>query len=138
MEAKKAEFLTELDAELIPGSDRVWKLEAPLIYWSVLLQRKIEVPAGFYTDYASVPRIPVIWLFWGGRAHREAALHDYLFRIDSDPVVSFTEANSIFLEAMQARGKSPGVRWPMYAGVSVGAYGYFHKLTVADRLLNER
>jgi hypothetical protein len=138
MVPKKAQFLTELDTALVPDSDRVWQFKAPLGYYSAILQREIWIPTGFFSDFASVPRVPIVYMFWGGRAHREAGLHDYLFRIDADPVVSFTEANRIFLEAMEARAKSLGVRWPMYAGVSIGAYSYFHKRTVADQLLNER
>jgi hypothetical protein len=137
MDKRKSEFLTELKAELIPGSDTVWELKAPLTYYSARLQREIVVPNGFRTDYASVPRVPIIWLFWGGRAHREAVLHDYLYRIDSEPVVSFMTANLLFLEAMAARNKSLGVRYPMFAGVCIGAYLCFHKKLVADQLTEE-
>jgi len=130
-----AEFLTELDARLKHGSDTVWVLRpsSPLIYESDILGR-IEVPEGFETDLASVPRVPIIYAMWGSRAHREAVLHDYLFRIDSRPLATFSQANGVFLEAMEIRGKSWYVRYPMWWGVWIGSYGCFHQRLVGDSL----
>ncbi|MFH2076618.1 MAG: DUF1353 domain-containing protein, partial [Pseudomonadota bacterium] len=64
-----SKFLTELDARLVKD-DRIWKLDSPLIYESDLLGL-IEVPEGFETDLASVPRVPFVYMLWGGKAHRE-------------------------------------------------------------------
>ena len=131
----QSEFLTELDCYLKPGrGDKIWVLDEPLIYYSNILQRKIEVPGTFETDLSSVPRIPIVFCFWGGKSHREGVLHDYLFRRDSDPVVSFWMANSIFKEAMHCRKKSMFIRYGMYAGVVVGGYPSYHKKDVYDKL----
>ena len=116
------------------GSDEIYILNEPLIYRSDYLKRFIVVPAEFNTDLASVPRVPFIFLLWGGRAHREAIIHDLLFRIDSVPNVSFFAANWVFLEAMKSRGKPYYIRHPMYAGVCIGAYPHYHKKGVADKL----
>lgn len=127
-----AHFITELKTRDI--SDKVAELLSPLVYFSEKLNQIIIIPAGFQTDYASVPRVPIVYLFWGGRAHREAVLHDYLYRIDSTPKVSFSEANAVFLEAMEARNKKMGVRFPMYWGVCIGGRGSYHKKKVNDVL----
>ena len=128
-----ARFETELFIGLRHDSDGVYVLNEPLIYTSDLFG-KIVVPAGFNTDFASVPRVPVVYLAWGDRAHREAVIHDYLYRIDSEPVASFSDANRIFLEAMNARSKPWHIRYPMYAGVVIGGYLSYHKRRVLDVL----
>ena len=127
-------FLTELDCSLKPGSDRIWALNRPLIYYSSLLDEIITVPASFETDLSSVPRVPLIFWLWGNRAHREGVLHDYLFRKDSVPAVPFETANRIFLESQKSRKKSVFVRYPMYWGVVVGARSAYHKKCVFDKL----
>ncbi|MEN6420315.1 MAG: DUF1353 domain-containing protein [Smithella sp.] len=126
-------FLTELDARLKPNSDSVWLIDKPLIYESDIVG-PIEVPAGFETDFASVPRIPLFYTLFGDRAHREAVLHDYLFRVDSIPQATFMQANRAFLEAMEVRGKSFFVRYPMFLGVCAGGYFSFHKKNVNDKI----
>ncbi|MDD5774369.1 MAG: DUF1353 domain-containing protein [Candidatus Omnitrophica bacterium] len=127
-----AEFLTELDGRLI-DDDKVWMLLSPLVYESDILGL-IDVPAGFQTDFSSVPRLPLIYRLYGDRAHREAVLHDYLYRIDSVPQASFTQANMVFLEAMQARGKPVYVKYPMFWGVCLGGRCSYHKKNVSDKL----
>ncbi|MBI4621056.1 MAG: DUF1353 domain-containing protein [Desulfobacterales bacterium] len=124
----KARFLTQLNLENI--DDNLWKLISPLRYRSALLNKIVEVPAGFETDLASVPRVPIAYWFWGGRVHREAVLHDYLYRIDSTPVVSFSVANRVFLEAANARKKAILIRYPMFWGVVLGGYFSYHKKKV--------
>ena len=65
-------FLGELYVELKPGrDDEIWVLTKSLSYYSKVLQRWIQIPPGFETDLSSVPRIPFVFWFWGGRAHRE-------------------------------------------------------------------
>ena len=127
-----SQFITELDIRL--KDENIWVLEKPLLYYSSLLDRAIAVPEGFENDLASVPRLPFIFWFWGGRTHREAVIHDYLYRIDSKPVVSFWMANRIFLEAAKLRGKPRYIRWPMYWGVCLGGYPHYHKRFVGDKL----
>lgn len=132
MAMKKATFITELDVRLVDG-DNVWMLESPLIYYSPLVGR-IMVPSGFMTDFASVPRLPIAYALFGGKAHREGVIHDYLFRKDAVPEVSFSKANKVFYEAMEARNKPFYIRWPMYLAVCMFSYPCFHKRAVGDRL----
>ena len=125
-------FLTDLDTRM--RGERIHILLSPLVYHSGLLNRSIIIPAGFETDLASVPRLPIIYALWGDRAHREAVLHDYLYRIDSDPVVSKDVVDKVFLEAMQSRGAAWWIRYPMYYGVCAGGIGSYHKRRVTSSI----
>ncbi len=115
-------FVSELHVELKPDSDGTWILTMDLVYRSKSLGAEITVPAGFETDFASVPRIPIIYGAWGDRAHREAVLHDYLYRKNALPALSFNKCNSVFLEAMESRGVPWYIRYPMYFGVCIGGH----------------
>jgi hypothetical protein len=117
-------------------TDKVLIVLAPLGYQSELVGY-IEVPAGFETDLASVPRVPIAYTAWGGRASAEAVIHDYLYRADSVPSVTLEQANDVFFEAMGARGVSPWVRYPMFWGVTLGGKKHFHARQVEDSL-NEK
>jgi hypothetical protein len=128
-----AEFCTDLKCNLI-NNDSVWCLDQPLVFISDLVG-KITVPKNFQTDFASVPRIPIAYEFFGDRAHREAVVHDYLYRIDSIPLVTFSQANKVFLEAMKVRGKSFFVRYSMYLGVVLGGCTSYHKKKVMDKIV---
>lgn len=129
---KSPAFLTDLDVRL-KDDDTVWVVNSPLEYYSPLVGL-ISVPAGFETDFASVPRVPVAFWFYGNRAHREGVIHDYLFRSDSVPSVRFNIANEVFLEAMECRKKPWYVRYPMYSAVCAFSYPCFHKRKVGDKL----
>ena len=126
-------FQTELVIRAKAGSDSVWILDEPLIYYSKTAGR-IEVPPGFETDLASTPRVPVIYGLWGDRVHREAVLHDYNYRSDSIPIVSRDQADDVFLEAMESRGVTWWIRYPMYLGVRCGGGGSYHQRLVGASL----
>lgn len=118
-------FLNEMIIESV-GNNR-FRLQKALKFKSEKFKMEIEVPEGFITDLASVPRIPIVFMLWGNRVHRESVLHDYLYRIDCVPRVYFNTANKIFMEAMKSRGVPAWIRWPMYIGVcAVG--GCFFRL----------
>ena len=101
--------------------------------------KTVTIPAGFETDLASVPRIPIAYLLWGDRAHREAVLHDYLYRIGSiihngekDCPVEKEEADWMFREAMIGQGVSYFIYHPMYLGVRSCGGSSFHRMKVMD------
>jgi len=124
-----SKFITPLDAPLRDDSDEIYVLRSRLVYMSDIAGM-IIVPAGFQTDLASVPRLPFTYAFFGGRAHREAVLHDYLYRTDSNPNVSFMDANRVFFEAMATRGKPAYISYPMFWGVCAGGLPSYHKREV--------
>lgn len=127
-----ARFLNDLDIRL-KGGDSVWVLDTPLNYESDLLGL-IIVPAEFETDLASVPRVPFVYEYFGNRAHREAVIHDYLYRIDSVPQATYSQANDVFFEAMKCRDKGVVVRYGMWWGVVLGGWTAYHKKRVFDGL----
>jgi len=76
----------------------------------------ITVPAGFATDLASVPRLPVVhWLF-AGRARRSAIVHDWLY----EQRYPRQWADAVFRAAMQTEQVGFFHRWAMWAGVRIG------------------
>jgi hypothetical protein len=128
-----AEFLKGLVISLREDSDTIYVLGDNLIYESDIVGR-VVVPKGFQTDFASVPRVPIAYMLFGDRAHREAVLHDYLYRIDSQPQATYSQANNVFFEAMKLRGKGFFVRYGMYWGVVLGGWTAYHKKKVSDKL----
>jgi len=72
------------------------------------------VPAGFVTDFASVPRL-VTWLLPRYGAYTRAAiLHDHLWERDD---VTKADADGLFRRAMRELGVSAPRRWMMWAAV---------------------
>ena len=76
------------------------------------------VPAGFVTDFASVPRV-LIWLIPRYGDYTQAAvLHDWLVR---ERVVSRSDADGLFRRAMRELGVSRLRRWLMWAAVRLAS-----------------
>lgn len=81
----------------------------------------IAVPAGFVTDFASVP-----CGFWNfepplGEAGRAAVVHDYLYLSEGlEGRYSRAEADAIFREALADLGVPPWKRSLLWAAVRVG------------------
>lgn len=100
------QFLTTLKVERV-GED--WMLLDVLRYRSEVVAHIIEVPKGFLTDFASVPRIPIAYWLTGDTAHAPSVVHDYLYR---NRIGKRSKADAIFYEAMIADGEA---RWRAYA-----------------------
>lgn len=118
-----SKFLSKL--YLVDAEDKDtgnWYLYAPLIYESDKAGRIITVPAGFPTDLASTPRIPIIYEVVGNIAVRAAVVHDYLYTSGRE---SRAVADAVFLEACQVTGVSWFRRWAMWAGVRVGGASHY-------------
>lgn len=121
------------------GGRAVWRLDKPLCFF-LHGSRTITVPAGFETDLASVPRLPIIYGIWGDRAHREAVLHDYCYRrysIVRGPGEKFSEiaredADWYFRLAMISRGQPCYIYQPMYWAVRLAGGSSYHQLQVND------
>jgi len=111
----------------LPGSLTVrrvdadrWALVDALVYQG--RRDRFVVPAGFRTDFASVPRV-VTWLVPRFGAYTLAAiLHDWLCTegIRSGAVTS-RQADGIFRRVMRESGVPVLRRWLMWAGVRWGA-----------------
>jgi hypothetical protein len=72
-------FITPLISEYI--KDDTWYLHEPLVFRSktLLPGKTFIMPAGFYTDFASVPKIFRNIISKYGRHAKSAVLHDYLY-----------------------------------------------------------
>lgn len=75
----------------------------------------IGVPAGFITDFASIPEFLWNILPPTGKYGKAAVVHDYLYR--TPEAASKEIADAIFLEAMKALGVGWFTRYAMYWGV---------------------
>lgn len=143
-----AEFKSSLSCTQI--TDKVWRINLPLIYQSDLIKEEIVVPSGFCCDFESVPRLPIVYMCLGHTSFRGGAVHDYLYRSDCSPCVTRAQADAIYREisvisAVQyllAEGKEPTAiqmariysqAWSKWLGVRIGGAGSYHKKTVAWR-----
>jgi len=131
----KAGFLNTLQTEELGEIDGkiIYRLLNDLVY-QCENDHLIIIPTGFQTDLASVPRVPIIYMAWGDRAHREAVLHDYLYRTNSVPLVTRAEADGYFKQAMISRDQPWYIYHPMYAGVRLFGVASYHKRGVSDNL----
>lgn len=119
-----SQFLTALRSELVDEFEGIYELTAPLVYESDLLGRRVEVPAGFRTDLASVPRMVGAYLLFGGKAPRAAVVHDFLY--SGGLLVSRDTADEVFREALRATGYSWLTVQAMYRGVRWGGASRFN------------
>lgn len=120
-------FLTPLIAEKIGEPNALgrakWRLKETLRFDSDYLDEVIEVPAGFETDYASVPRLPVAYWLTGDTAHAAATVHDYMVQHRTTNSAEWRDAARVFAEAMRAEQVAPWRRSAMY-WIVVGADPY--------------
>jgi hypothetical protein len=105
-------FATTLQVEHVSG--KWWRLTSDLVYQSALINAVITAPAGFVTDFASVPRLPLAYWLFGSRANAPAVIHDRFYRWGD---VSRHTADKIFNEAMKSTGSWAITRWPMTGAV---------------------
>lgn len=94
-----------------------WKLQQPLVYYSDYLGRTVVVPAGFFTDLASVPwfarwAVPVST----GKNRKAAVVHDYLCHpyIQAEYGINQQQADRVFREALDVCAVNPvgaGIMW---------------------------
>jgi hypothetical protein len=97
-----------------------WSLVDELVYRGS--RQRLVVPAGFRTDFATVPRV-VTWLVPRFGAYTLAAvLHDFLCTEGiRSGAVSAREADGIFRRVMRESGVPVLRRWLMWTGVRWGA-----------------
>ena len=110
------------------GDCRIFRLTASFRYHSSV--GTIQIPKGFYTDGASVPKI-----FWNifspwGSYFSAALVHDFLYSKDSNeifPVAGRKEADLIFKEAMFNAGVGWITRETVYRAVRLGGWASYKK-----------
>lgn len=120
-------FLSKLDVEQVTdvgesGRGR-WELMNPL-YYLADSGTTYTVPAGFVTDFASVPRVPIAFWLMGDRANEAATLHDYLYS-KPHPVPDRKTADLLLKEASLSQGCPSWVAWALYLGVRIGGASHW-------------
>lgn len=87
----------------------------------------IDVPEGFETDFASVPR--GLWNIFppDGLYTQAAVLHDYLYHQRGNHTRTRKECDGIFLEAMGVLGTPWWKRHLMYRAVRLFGGAYWNK-----------
>lgn len=131
-------FITELDIRDIDGTQ--WKVLAPLIYetesdvFGQDASTQLCVPAGFITDFASIPRV-----FWRilpptGKYNKAAVVHDYLY---STQMVTQKLADLIFYEAMGVLDVPKWKRATMYRALRMFGWVAWNNHKKEKEALNE-
>ncbi len=105
--------VTEISDSVFAVSDHAFR------YRSDADGRTFTVPTGFFTDFASVPRIGIIYAMLGDTAHEPAVIHDWIYY---GAFVPRQDADSILFEAMGVIGLPWWKRWPIYMGVRAGGW----------------
>lgn len=129
----------------------LWRVLEPLLYWSPSLQCWLLVPVGFVTNYASVPRLPIIYAWCGDRVYEPPGLHDlgYTLRaflvatLDEHMQVLSTElrpvtraqVDEVFLESLllQPDAVDEATAHAMHLGVRIGGESSWRAETTVDQ-----
>jgi len=138
----KTQVRGTIKIERIPGC-RLVRTIAPFPFYSAILARWSEIPTGFIYDEESVPVLR-------GTNPEAGAIHDYLCRSDSDPVVDKLTAALVYREFIayynsiepQQTNKIKAYLNSVYDYIKmrikpnavIVAPGYFHKLPVMATL----
>jgi hypothetical protein len=103
-------------------SDTLWQLTKPVAYQG--RSDLFEVPAGFVTDFASVPRF-VTWLVpITGRYTEGSILHDWFCVTGIETgAISAVDADGVFRRVMWEEGVPWLLRWLIWLGIRWGAAG---------------
>lgn len=110
-------YIGELDKK-----KTVWEIQESFVYYTNLGDI-IEVPVGFVTDFASVPKI--LWNIFPptGKYIKAAVIHDYLTslkgQLPNGKIYSKKEVDAIFLEAMTVLKVSKVTRYIVWRAVSL-------------------
>jgi hypothetical protein len=100
------------------GAER-FHVSNPLVFYSALLGRRIVVPIGFETDFASIPWFLQSLIQVNGPHIHAAVLHDFLCEYKSAFGIKQQQADQVFLEAMECLNVRVIQRRAMYRMVRV-------------------
>lgn len=142
-------------ADLDGGGRAIWELLDDLYFYSASMGCWLMVPAGFRTNYASVPRLPFVYMWYGDRCFEEPALHDFAYTVHGIYVVDCSmvrgerfflrehaklvpltrkQADDLFREALLLNPASPdGMDHTMHAGVRLGGGSSWEDETNIDQ-----
>lgn len=120
-------FVGEVVVSPITPEGRNWRLIESFEYEGKI--DRFTVPAGFTTDFASVPRVFVWLLPRYGRWTQAAILHDYLWSLARKGEISKFDADGIFNRALRELDVAFLRRWIMWTAVrwAAGRSTWFEK-----------
>lgn len=124
-----AAFLTPTTVTVLRGQFRegrqLFRLYEPVRYYSAILGGVVEVPAGYVTDFSSVPRVLFAYLIAGGTAYEAAVIHDWLYTVQAfnGKSIERSVADDVFSEAIKASEDTKAPSWLMWLAVRVGGRG---------------
>lgn len=122
-------FINDLDVRLVRDpvegqtSRSLWKTISIFGYASPVAKQIIIVPRDFVTDFASVPRLPLVWEKFGGKFHRSALVHDYLYQ---SGVLPRRTADQVLREAAMTEGLCKEDADAVYAAVRLAGGPNYH------------
>jgi len=111
----KNSFLTPLIVEVLPTGKR-FRLHFAFTYLWKPDTIPFRLPAGFETDFASIPRFFRIIIPKLGRWNKAAVIHDYIYQSSVIQLMR-SDADIIFLDAMTDLGVAKWKRYVMYWAV---------------------
>lgn len=115
---KQVQFLTALNLTVL--MDNSFRLVSD--FYVSINDVEIVIPEGFETDLASVPRLPIVYFAVGGRGHKAAVLHDWLY---STVMFSRLLCDQYFYHGLRESGVNYFYAKAMYLGVRVGGGAYY-------------
>jgi len=119
-----SKFLDPLDAT--ETTDSIWEISNhPFRYQSDYAARMFTVPVGFFTDFASVPRVvPLIYACLGDTAHEPAVVHDWLYY---SAVTTREVADNVLREAIIVLGIPAWRATLFFWGVRAGGWSAWNE-----------
>jgi Protein of unknown function (DUF1353) len=127
-------FVTPLFVEHV--SDAVDMLHEP--FMATADDVLITVPKGFASDYASVPKLPVLFEVLGGIGKLAALLHDFLYSSVCAPglrLLGRAWADDVFYYALLEQGIARWKAWLMWMAVRSAGWAFFQILTATEPAL---
>lgn len=122
-------FPARLLVECIPKREDLFRFAVHVDFVYITSEDKeIIVPAGFKTDFASVPRFFQRLFPATGKYNEATVVHDWLCYQWKKGKFDRREADLIFLEAMRTLDVKGWKRRLMYTGVGVYTFGLLHRL----------
>ena len=109
------------------GGKYPFRVTAPLVL--TIGNRSYEVPVGYCTDFASVPRIPFVYARYGGKGSIAALWHDAVYDKCYGNDFTRKQADDMFFELMTQFNDPP--RWSqrlvMWLGVRLGGWAGWNR-----------
>lgn len=103
------------------------KFELISDYNYIIENRKIKVPKGFVTDFASVPRILYVFILPYGKHSSASLIHDWLYSKECNIKTTRKEADRIFLKILKEDSVNIFKRRSMYFAVRLFGWICFRR-----------